>query len=112
MIVYMSTKSKKTMKQKMKEKSAWEEYKAKYGLSEKKDQSSVRYTPTLVVTSPYRREVKSIPSLGDGIGNAVKKDRNEYTGDKMIGVACMHKSNLVPIFNDEAAVEVANMRRG
>jgi len=64
------------------------------------------------VTAPFRREVKSIPSLGDGIGNAVKKDRNQYTGDKMLGVACMHKSNLVPIFNDEAAVEVANMRRG
>ena len=35
-----------------------------------------------------------------------------YTGDKIVGIATMHKSNLVPIFNDQAAVEVAQMRRG
>lgn len=35
-----------------------------------------------------------------------------YTGNKIVGIATMHKSNLVPIFNDQAAVEVAQMRRG
>lgn len=35
-----------------------------------------------------------------------------YTGNKIVGIATMHKSNLVPIFNDEAAIEVAQMRRG
>jgi hypothetical protein len=108
MIVYISTRSKKTKKQKMKDRTTWEEYQTKYGLKNKKEGGSV----ALILTAPYRRVVKSIPSLGDGIGNAVKKDRNQYTGNKMLGVACMHKSNLVPIFNDEAAVEVANMRRG
>lgn len=112
MIVYMSTKSKKTKKQKMKEKSAWEEYKMKYGLKDKVDQSSVKFTFNPVVVSPYRREVKSIPSLGDGIGNAVKKERDQYTGNKMLGVACMHKSNLVPVFSEDEAVEVSTMRRG
>jgi hypothetical protein len=34
-----------------------------------------------------------------------------YTGDKIIGIAAMHKSNLVPVFNDEAAKEVSSMRR-
>ena len=35
-----------------------------------------------------------------------------YTGDKMLGIATMHKSNSVPVFRAEDAVEIARMRRG
>lgn len=35
-----------------------------------------------------------------------------YTGDKVIGIAVMHKSNLVPVFNQQQAEETAKMRRG
>ena len=34
-----------------------------------------------------------------------------YTGLNIIGIATMHKSNLIPIFNTEQAKEVASMRR-
>lgn len=34
-----------------------------------------------------------------------------YTGTKVIGIAVMHKSNAVPIFSNEEAVEVSSMRR-
>ena len=34
-----------------------------------------------------------------------------YTGTKMIGLATMHKSNTVPVFTQEAAIDVATMRR-
>jgi hypothetical protein len=34
-----------------------------------------------------------------------------YTGEKMIGIATMHKSNLIPIFSHEQAVETSQMRR-
>lgn len=34
-----------------------------------------------------------------------------YTGTKVKGIATMHKSNAVPIFTDEEAIEVARMRR-
>jgi hypothetical protein len=44
-------------------------------------------------------------------GVAARAPDKVYTGDKIIGVAVMHKSNLVPIFNEQAAVEVAQMRR-
>jgi hypothetical protein len=30
----------------------------------------------------------------------------------MLGIGVMHKSNSVPIFSDEEAVEIATMRRG
>jgi hypothetical protein len=46
------------------------------------------------------------------MGLATKAKSKVYTGNAIIGIAVMHKSNLVPIFNSEAAVEVAQMRRG
>lgn len=35
-----------------------------------------------------------------------------YTGDKLLGIATMHKSNSVPIFKKEDAEDIARMRRG
>jgi hypothetical protein len=35
-----------------------------------------------------------------------------YTGDKVLGIATMHKSNAVPVFRAEDAVEISRMRRG
>lgn len=42
---------------------------------------------------------------------AAKTAPKVYTGDKIVGIATMHKSNLVPIFNEQAAKDVASMRR-
>jgi hypothetical protein len=52
-----------------------------------------------------------IPSRDSG-GYAVRSDKKTYTGDKMIGIAAMHKSNLVPVFQSDAAKDIAAMRRG
>jgi hypothetical protein len=35
-----------------------------------------------------------------------------YTGDAMIGISTLHKSNAVPVFRQEDAVDIAKMRRG
>jgi hypothetical protein len=34
-----------------------------------------------------------------------------YTGTAMKGIGTLHKSNAVPIFTDEEAIDQANMRR-
>ena len=34
-----------------------------------------------------------------------------YTGTKILGIGTMHKSNAVPIFNNEEAEDIAKMRR-
>lgn len=68
-----------------------------------------------VKKAPQKSEVvdNRIPSNPNSMmGLATKAAPKVYTGTKMIGIATMHKSNMVPIFNDEAAVEVARMRRG
>jgi len=35
----------------------------------------------------------------------------QYTGDKMLGIATMHKSNSVPVFSSEEAINISKMRR-
>ena len=50
--------------------------------------------------------------LTNGIaGNGAKKAANVYTGDYIMGIATMHKSNAVPITSGEQAIEVSQMRR-
>ena len=63
-----------------------------------------------VVVDP-RRLTNHIPSLDTGVGVAVKKEVQQYTGTECIGVAVMHKSCLQPIFNKQSAEDVAKMRR-
>lgn len=59
----------------------------------------------------YRRPSPAIPS-GDGIGVAIpKKKEMQYTGDKLMGIATMHKSNMVPVFKQEDAEDISRMRR-
>lgn len=46
-------------------------------------------------------------------GNGNRRRVNRYTGDELLGIATMHKSNAIPIRKDskESAKDVSNMRR-
>lgn len=61
---------------------------------------------------PARRETPKIPSLPFSGGACALKPTPVYTGTMIKGIGTMHKSNAVPIFSDEQAVEIATMRRG
>lgn len=65
----------------------------------------------LKVVEPYRRETPVIPSLGSMVGVATKKESMKYTGTLIKGIATMHKSNAVPVINEEQAKEISSMRR-
>ena len=69
----------------------------------------------LVPSNVFQRpQGKQYPSAGDGIGNCTKKESPTYSGErKLLGIATMHKSNMVPIFEDNKheAIEIARMRR-
>lgn len=45
------------------------------------------------------------------VGSTKPPDPKIYTGSQMVGIAQMHKSNAQPIFNKQAAVDAAQMRR-
>jgi len=94
----------------------WRELQAKWGVEaeEKKRKRALAAEPlTYSLSAPVGRETKRIASLDTGHSGAVRtKDIPQYTGTKIIGIGTMHKSNAVPIFSDEQAVEISTMRRG
>ena len=66
----------------------------------------------VIQTGIYRRETPNYPSVtSTGVLVAEKRARDRYTGDKLLGISIMHKSNLVPIFSEEHAKDVSTMRR-
>lgn len=44
-------------------------------------------------------------------GNCSKPEPKTYTGKNLLGIAMMHKSNLVPVFSTEDAKDISSMRR-
>ena len=100
-----------------KEKREWEEHQkwlashTKHIRQEKPKRESLKLN-----IGSTSRDVSSIASAkSHGVVMAMdataKKKDQRYTGTKIIGVATMHKSSLVPIFNQEQAIEVSTMRR-
>lgn len=62
-------------------------------------------------TTPYRREtpkIESLPFTGDACYRMPDK---VYTGTLIKGIATMHKSNAVPILNEQEATDISRMRR-
>lgn len=59
------------------------------------------------------RETKHYPSVTTQTQTyvATRYERMQYTGDKLIGIGVLHKSNLVPIFSEEHAKDMSQMRR-
>lgn len=74
-----------------------------------RDRSAFKpYTPP---ASRYRRETVHYPSLDSGAGVAAKTENQKYTGTLVKGIATMHKSNAVPIIDDQQAKDISSMRR-
>lgn len=112
-LIYTSTRSKSKPKKKpgwQKEQAEYEEWLAKHStpVTKRKVFAPVR---SPVVTGVNVRETVRPPSLVTSGGSTSPVTARQYTGDKIVGIAAMHKSNLVPIFNDDAAKDVASMRR-
>jgi hypothetical protein len=94
---------------------SWKELQKKYELDAeaKKRQRALAAAPlSYKLSAPAGRSTSShIPSRNTGDGIAASKPVPQYTGTKMLGIGVMHKSNSVPIFSDEEAVNIATMRR-
>ena len=93
---------------------SWKELQKKWDVDadEKKRRRAMKAEPLTykLSTPPGRDTNRNIPSLGM-TGNATKAPPKIYTGNKMLGIATMHKSNAVPVFSDDEAVAISNMRR-
>lgn len=59
----------------------------------------------------FRGMNDKLPSLHSNDHVASLPPQKVYTGTKMIGIATLHKSNAVPVFSEQEAVDISNMRR-
>jgi hypothetical protein len=50
-------------------------------------------------------------NLDKMVGSTAKPTSRVYTGTAVVGIATLHKSNAVPVFSQEEALDVAKMRR-
>jgi hypothetical protein len=79
------------------------------GKMKSKKKEFIPYVPppkTVPDVSPYP-SLSSTPILAGGL----KKERMLYTGDYVVGIATMHKSNLVPVGRGDNPADYAALRR-
>jgi hypothetical protein len=94
---------------------SWKELQKKWGVEQeekKRKRALSAESLTYNLSAPVgRTTTKHIPSLATP-GGSTSSVQKVYTGTKILGIATMHKSNAVPVFSDEQAVEISRMRRG
>lgn len=95
---------------------SWKELQKKWAIeAEDKKRKRGLAAPTIspVVNKPFIRDTgPRIPSLDPtNMAPCLKAPDKVYTGTMIKGIGTMHKSNAVPIFSDEQAVEISKMRR-
>jgi hypothetical protein len=92
---------------------SWKELQKKWGIEAEEKKRTRALSSETWKPSPdmFRRETPKIASLPFTGGSCTKAPPKVYTGTKVKGIGTMHKSNAVPIFSDEEAVEISRMRR-
>jgi hypothetical protein len=96
---------------------SWKELQKKWGIeAEEKKRARAMTAPSLsgnysLKIPDGRNTTAHIKSVDTGLGNATLKPAKQYTGTKVKGIATMHKSNAVPVFSDEEAIDISKMRR-
>jgi hypothetical protein len=120
---WLSTSGKKKGKQKFRnadqarkareQADSWQELLKKYAVgSPTKGKLDKGLSSSYTLKIPEGRNTTAHIKSVDTGGNATLKPPKVYTGTKVKGIATMHKSNAVPVFSDEEAVEISKMRRG
>jgi hypothetical protein len=90
---------------------SWNRLLEKWDVKQTHKKSDYR-KPTDVRVMRAGSDLSHIGSVDSGIGIAVKKPIQQYTGDAMIGIGQLHKSNAIPVFSQEDAIDISKMRRG
>lgn len=65
-----------------------------------------------VLPTRFIRETPQYKSAGSNSGSTAKSSSKAYSGDYMVGICQMAKSNAIPVFNLEHVKEIGRMRRG
>lgn len=93
---------------------SWAELQKKWGVeADEKKRKRAMSQPALdyKLSAPAGRTTTNhIPSRVTE-GGSTAPVHKVYTGDKVMGVTIVHKSCLQPVFNQQEAIDAANMRR-
>lgn len=92
---------------------SWKTMQQKWGIDNSKKTRKTSVEPlSYKLSTPVGRETQLIKSVDTGhTGSVGSKPSMQYTGTKVKGIGTLHKSNAVPIFSDEEAIDIARMRR-
>ena len=77
----------------------------------RKAKASTRGSVHVPQRNSFRRSVPDYPSCPDTAGVAPRVESPRYTGTLVRGISTMHKSNAVPVINEEEMKDIARMRR-
>lgn len=95
---------------------SWKELLKSQGIEaeEKRRRRALAAEPlTYNLSAPVGRSTSNhIPSRSTSGGSTAPVAHKEYTGTKMLGIGQLHKSNAVPVFCNQDAVDISKMRRG
>ena len=110
-----------TKKRKVKRKPGWEKAQAEHDAWLRKmnahpDQLKEikREFKTYEFKESFLRTTESYPSLSTSDsfrGSTAKTEPKQYTGDQIVGIATLHKSNMVPVSRGDNPEIYAKMRR-
>jgi hypothetical protein len=92
----------------------WRENLKKWGAEAeaKRQRRALSAAPlTVTVKTPPGRETVRIASQDTGWVPCTTAANQEYTGSAVVGISTLHKSNAVPVFSQQEAIDISKMRR-
>ena len=95
---------------------SWKALQKKWGVeAEEKKRKRALEAPVMnpVINKPFIRDTGPRIASKDptDMSPCLKTPDKVYTGTAIKGIGTMHKSNAVPIFSDQDAIDIAKMRR-
>jgi hypothetical protein len=71
------------------------------------------FQPLQATSGPVRRDEGVVYKSADDHGpiSLARPESQKYTGTLVKGIATMHKSNAVPVIDQEQATDISSMRR-
>jgi len=88
----------------------WQQFRQEVGApaQERRREFKPYQPPVLNYRGMEWRDVKSVPTT---MQPCTRPEAKVYTGTLIKGIATMHKSNAVPVLDEQQATEIAHMRR-
>jgi hypothetical protein len=95
---------------------SWKDLQKRWGIEqEERKRKRALTAPVWTDPTPIRRDSNDPrpKSLNTWTTGAVSsKPSPQYSGTKILGIGTLHKSNAVPVFSNEEAIDISRMRRG